>query len=234
MYMSVTAAHNVDFFSTRPLLLRPYQPRKERQGTLNLAMSQLPKMDTSYGDTTVTTPDSSRDPPGSASERETDLLGKAEAGSEDDHHQYLTTSNFLALLALSATYVGLYTSHLPVEIRADSYKGSNLGTYFIGATVTFIETDLNVGSNTTWLLIGGNLAFACVAPCAGYLQDIFGRRTALIVGSLGNILGAILTGAANGFAMAITGLIISGIGGAIGELTATAAYDLSSRPRTFG
>ncbi len=97
-----------------------------------------------------------------------------------------------------------------------------------------MESDLNIGSNITWLLIGNNLAFACVAPCAGYLQDIFGRRIALIIGSLGNILGAILTGAANGFPMAISGLLISGIGGAIGELTATAAYDIPFRPRICG
>lgn len=84
--------------------------------------------------------------------------------------------------------------------------------------------DLKIASgNETWLLFVSGLGFACIAPCAGYLQDIFGRRSSLIVGLIGNILGAVITGAANGFAMAIAGQVISGIGGAIGELTATAA-----------
>lgn len=109
-------------------------------------------------------------------------------------------------------------------MRANMKAGSNLGGYFIGATVTFMDQELHLGSNYTWLFVCSNLAFACVAPCAGYLQDIFGRRNALIIGSLGNIIGAIITGAANGFAMVISGLLISGIGSAIGELTATAAY----------
>ncbi len=83
--------------------------------------------------------------------------------------------------------------------------------------------DLNIGTNESWLLIVNNLAFACVAPCAGYLQDIFGRRNALIIGSVGNILGGILSGAANGFGLLIFAFTVAGIGGAIGELTATAA-----------
>lgn len=175
-----------------------------------------------HDDSPFTTPESSPDIPESGDERKTGLMEEGAPASAGDS-QYLTTSSFLALLALSATYVGSCISIMCVVVNTDSHKGSNLGGYFIGAAVDFMEPDLNIGSNATWLLIGTNLAFACVAPCAGYLQDIFGRRIALIIGSLGNILGAILTGAANGFAMAITGLLISGIGGAIGELTATAA-----------
>lgn len=82
---------------------------------------------------------------------------------------------------------------------------------------------MGIGNEKSWLLLVTNLAFACIAPCAGYLQDIFGRRNALIIGSVGNILGSVLTVAANGFALAIVGLPVSGVGGAIGELTATAA-----------
>ena len=93
----------------------------------------------------------------------------------------------------------------------------------MGVTYDYMVPDLHIGANKTWLLIVNSLAFACIAPCAGYLQDIFGRRKALILGSIGNILGGVLTGAANGFALAIVGLTVSGVGGAIGELTATAA-----------
>ena len=103
------------------------------------------------------------------------------------------------------------------------YIGSNISTYFLGVAINYMVPELKIGNNSSWLLIVNNLAFACVAPCAGYLQDIFGRRSSLVIGSIGNILGAVLTGAANGFALALLGLMISGIGGAIGELTATAA-----------
>ena len=87
----------------------------------------------------------------------------------------------------------------------------------------YIVEDLKIGKNESWLFVINNLAFACVAPCAGYLQDIFGRRNALIIGSLGNILGGVLAGAANGFGLLIFAQTVAGIGGAIGELTATAA-----------
>ena len=151
----------------------------------------------------------------------------AAAQQDFDASIRMSTSVFLAVFALSATYVGKIhtrpTSTLTLCLATDGQLGSNLSGYFIGVVIDFLVPELKIGNNSSWLLMIGNLAFACVAPCAGYLQDIFGRRNALIIGSVGNILGNVLTGAANSFAMVVVGLTITGIGGAIGELTATAA-----------
>ncbi len=84
-------------------------------------MSQLHKSDMQYDDTTFTAHESSHDIPGSGDERKTVLMAKEASASEGDS-QYLTTSSFLALLALSATYVGVYTPLLFVVLMLRTTK----------------------------------------------------------------------------------------------------------------
>lgn len=78
-------------------------------------------------------------------------------------------------------------------------------------------------SQYSWFGVSINLGYAAAAPSAGYLQDMFGRRNLLILGSIVNILGNIIIATAHSFAQTIFGCTFWGMGSAIVELTATAA-----------
>lgn len=89
--------------------------------------------------------------------------------------------------------------------------------------MVFIAKDLQIGDNLAWVSTCGGVAQACVVPCAGYLQDLIGRRGTLALGLLFLLVGIILTALAKSFAYLIAGGVIAGIGGGISELTAIAA-----------
>jgi MFS family permease len=59
---------------------------------------------------------------------------------------------------------------------------------------------------------------------SGYLQDLVGRRTITLVGSIIIMIGVVLIGSAQNFAQAVTGMALSGAGAAVCELTALAGY----------
>ena len=84
--------------------------------------------------------------------------------------------------------------------------------------------DLHVGIERSWIPIASSLAFACVAPCAGYLQDLLGRRGSLAFGMLAACVGMILLATSQSFVQSVAGSTIAGVASAIQELTAIAAY----------
>lgn len=61
-----------------------------------------------------------------------------------------------------------------------------------------------------------------VAPFVGYLQDLCGRRTITLIGSVVIMVGVALIGSAHGFGQAVTGMALSGAGAAVCELTSLA------------
>lgn len=63
-----------------------------------------------------------------------------------------------------------------------------------------------------------------MAPFVGYLQDLFGRREITLIGSIIIMVGIVLVGTAHGFAQAVAGMAIAGVGAGICELTALAGY----------
>jgi MFS family permease len=101
--------------------------------------------------------------------------------------------------------------------------GSQITQFFIATTGLFIAKELDISSQYSWLGVAINLGYVSTAPSAGYLQDMFGRRNALIIGSLFDILGNIIIATSHSFPQIVAGSIIAGIGSAITELTTTAA-----------
>jgi MFS family permease len=79
-------------------------------------------------------------------------------------------------------------------------------------------------TQSSWLPVCNTLAVASVAPFSGYLQDIFGRRTITLIGSLLIMAGLAIARSAHSFGQGVAGLAISGAGAGIGELTALAGY----------
>jgi MFS family permease len=93
--------------------------------------------------------------------------------------------------------------------------------------LTFIVHDIGSPEKSSWLPVANTLAIASIAPFVGYLQDIFGRRNMSLLGGVAIMVGIVLIGTAHGFGQAVTGMSVAGAGGAVGELTALAGYDLS-------
>ena len=96
--------------------------------------------------------------------------------------------------------------------------------YFVGGSLGYIEADLGTAGRSSWLPVANTLTITAVAPFVGYLQDLLGRRTITLVGSIIIMVGIALIGSAHSFGQAVAGMAISGAGAGICELTALAGY----------
>ncbi|OQU96911.1 hypothetical protein CLAIMM_02926 [Cladophialophora immunda] len=131
---------------------------------------------------------------------------KADGHSDDTaSHAPWTSRQILATLSLSFLYCG---SQLPL--------------YFVSASLSFIVEQVGGADIDSWLPQSYALAFASLAPFSGYLQDVFGRRYISLTGGVVLCIGLILIGTTRTMAQGIVGCTISGVGAAIGELTALA------------
>lgn len=122
------------------------------------------------------------------------------------------------------------------------YAGSQIILYFVGGALAYIQEDLGATTHGSWLPVSNTLAYVylvapdlkiianvsiritAVAPFVGYLQDLFGRREITLIGSVIIMVGIVLVGTAHGFAQAVAGMAISGVGAGICELTSLAGY----------
>lgn len=69
-----------------------------------------------------------------------------------------------------------------------------------------------------WLLIANSIAAAAIAPAAGAISDLIGRRSIALLGSALVIVGMIIVGTANRMPVAIGGMALAGVGGAFAEI----------------
>lgn len=93
----------------------------------------------------------------------------------------------------------------------------------------FISKDIGGANASAWLPVSYALALASVAPFCGYMQDLFGRRNITLGGGLVLMVGIIILATSHRLAQGIAGMALAGGGAAIGELTALAGYETSSR-----
>jgi MFS family permease len=96
--------------------------------------------------------------------------------------------------------------------------------YFVGGSLSYIEKDLGAADIGSWLPVSNTLAITAVSPFVGYLQDLLGRRSITLVGSIIIMIGLVLIGTAHTFGQAVTGMALSGAGAGICELTSLAGY----------
>jgi MFS family permease len=92
----------------------------------------------------------------------------------------------------------------------------------VAGSLSFIVKSVGGDSISSWLPTSYALAFASLAPFSGYMQDVFGRRYIALTGAASLCVGLIQIGTAHTMSQAIVGMTISGVGAAIGELTALA------------
>ena len=83
--------------------------------------------------------------------------------------------------------------------------------------------DIGGFSIRTWLPLVHSLAFAAVAPFAGHVSDLVGRRYIAIAATVIIIVGMVVVGTAHRMAVAIIGMALGGMGGGIGGTVAVAA-----------
>jgi len=96
--------------------------------------------------------------------------------------------------------------------------------YFAGGTLSFIQTELGLVTNASWLPVSNTLAITAVAPFVGYLQDLVGRRNITLVGCILLMVGIALMGSTHSFGQAVVGMALGGAGAGICELSFLAGY----------
>jgi MFS family permease len=101
-------------------------------------------------------------------------------------------------------------------------QGSQLPLLLGSGSLPFIIKDLGGANIDSWVPVAYSLTLASVSPFSGYLQDVFGRRNICLVGGMILCVGIIVTATAHTIGQAIAGQGVSGLGAAIGELTALA------------
>ena len=81
-----------------------------------------------------------------------------------------------------------------------------------------VVSDIGGEGSYMWLGFAASLAAAIIAPIAGSLSDLLGRRYIGICGSLLIIVGMIIVGVAHSIELAIAGMAISGLGSGIAQV----------------
>ena len=82
--------------------------------------------------------------------------------------------------------------------------------------------DIGGSTSYAWLAIANTLALAAVAPFAGYISDLLGRRYVSLLGALLVVVGMIVVGTAQQMPVAIGGMAIAGAGAGLAELIGAA------------
>ncbi|KAK4242005.1 major facilitator superfamily domain-containing protein [Achaetomium macrosporum] len=94
--------------------------------------------------------------------------------------------------------------------------------YLLASAPVYIYRDLGGVGYWVWFVTANLLATAAISPFVGALSDLMGRRYVAIIGSATIIVGQIICGAAQGMDVFIAGMVITGVGTGINELTALA------------
>ena len=100
------------------------------------------------------------------------------------------------------------------------WTGSQIPLYLFGGVPPYIYRDLGGLDRWTWFVLGNLLALASVCPFVGSLSDLFGRRYVALGGACFLVLGMIVASTAHTMNTFIGGMVLSGIGAGVNELTA--------------
>ncbi|KAF2657228.1 hexose transporter [Lophiostoma macrostomum CBS 122681] len=108
-----------------------------------------------------------------------------------------------------------------------AYNGSLMGSLNVMPSYTdyFDLTTATTAVNTCSTMIGGTL----VGPYTSYFSDKYGRKACIYLSCVINIIGAVLSGAAQNIGMFIAGRMIIGIGVAFAQ-TGAATYVAETTP----
>jgi MFS family permease len=88
--------------------------------------------------------------------------------------------------------------------------------------VAYTVADIGGQPSQAWLAIANTLALAAVAPFAGAISDLIGRRYVALLGAGLVVVGMIVVGTAHRMDVAIGGMAIAGAGAGLAELIGAA------------
>ena len=144
--------------------------------------------------------------PGHSNYYEKDGLRTDGDGVDHWHEGPMTSKRLMSLIAM-----------------AFLWTGSQIPLYLFGGVPPYIYRDLGGTDRWTWFVLGNLLALASVCPFVGSLSDLFGRRYVALGGASFLVLGMIVASTAHTMNTFIGGMVLSGIGAGVNELTALAA-----------
>jgi MFS family permease len=104
-----------------------------------------------------------------------------------------------------------------------AFVGSQVCPLIFAAIITTVSVDLDGASELIWIFSASLVAMGVVAPFAGPLADLLGRKTVALVGVLSSMVGMILCAATSNVYGFIAGQTFTGIGMAIEELLSISA-----------
>lgn len=141
----------------------------------------------------------------------------------------MTFKRFMVLLSLVWLLV---TSATPILfITAVLCKHFKLLSWLIKA---YIVADIGGAQSEAWLGTASTVATAAIAPFAGAISDLIGRRYVALLGSALIIIGMIVVGTAQRMDVAIGGTAIVGVGGGLAELVGFAGIQELAPVRSRG
>jgi MFS family permease len=103
------------------------------------------------------------------------------------------------------------------------WTGSQIPLYMFGGIPPYIYADIGGVDRWIWFVIANLLSLAAVCPFVGNMSDLFGRRYVALAGGFFLVLGMIVASTAHSMNVFIGGMVLSGLGAGINELTALAA-----------
>ncbi|KAH8885612.1 MFS general substrate transporter [Thozetella sp. PMI_491] len=124
---------------------------------------------------------------------------------DHDHEPPMTFRRFMSFVAMAFLWTG---SQIPV--------------YLFGGVPPLIYGDIGGVDRWIWFVTGNLLGSAGICPFVGALSDLLGRRWVAVVGITLVIIGQIVCSTAQVMNTFIGGMVISGVGAGINELTALA------------
>jgi len=108
-----------------------------------------------------------------------------------------------------------------------------LRTQFSANSAAFTVADIGGANSVAWLGTASTVATAAVAPFAGAISDLVGRRYVALSGSVLIMTGMLVIGTAERMDVAIGGSAIVGVGGAFAELVGFAGISELYPPKLF-
>jgi hypothetical protein len=134
--------------------------------------------------------------------------GGLRTDGDGEDHEAEPPMNFKRIMALVA--------------MAFLWTGSQIPVYLFGGVPPYIYADIGGTDRWIWFVLANLLSLAAVCPFVGSISDIVGRRWVAMIGACFLILGMIVCSTAQTMNIFICGMVFSGIGAGINELTALA------------